>query len=123
MTILHEKKRLRHLDLRNTVFRAMILAIASLISFWVTTHILVSVYSISRDDDLLGGMWAVVATIFVYRYSYAESVGAALSRMAATLCEFWTLFCLSTDPSVSCLGYGRADRDRSHRVGYGGPCG
>jgi hypothetical protein len=31
------------------------------------THILANTYSISRDDDLLGGMWAVVATIFVYR--------------------------------------------------------
>jgi hypothetical protein len=34
------------------------------------------VFSVSRDDDLLGGMWAVVATLFVYRDSYEESVGA-----------------------------------------------
>jgi uncharacterized membrane protein YccC len=54
------------------------------ISYWLITHILTYTYSISRDDDLLGGMWAVVATIFVYRYSHAESVRAALSRMAAT---------------------------------------
>jgi uncharacterized membrane protein YgaE (UPF0421/DUF939 family) len=42
-------------------------------------------------------MWAVVATIFVYRDSYEESVGAALSRMGATslsfvLCFIYLLF-------------------------------
>jgi uncharacterized membrane protein YgaE (UPF0421/DUF939 family) len=33
-------------------------------------------------------MWAVVATIFVFRYSYDESVRAALSRTSATLFSF-----------------------------------
>jgi hypothetical protein len=54
----------------------------------VITHMLAHVFSASRDDDLLGGMWAVAATIFVYRRSYDESVGAALSRMAATSLSF-----------------------------------
>jgi uncharacterized membrane protein YccC len=47
------------------VIRATILAISCVISYW-----------------------AVVATIFVYRYSHAESVRAALSRMAATSISF-----------------------------------
>jgi uncharacterized membrane protein YccC len=38
-------------------------------------------------------MWAVVATIFVCRYSYRESVSAALSRMAATAISF--VLCLA----------------------------
>ena len=84
MTIIQEKKRVAHFEPRNTVFRAMMLAISCVTSFWLITNILPSVYSISRDDDLLGGMWAVVATIFVFRHGYAESVGAALSRMSAT---------------------------------------
>jgi uncharacterized membrane protein YgaE (UPF0421/DUF939 family) len=70
------------------VIRATIVAISCVVSYWLITHILANTYSISRDDDLLGGMWAVVATIFVYRYSHAESVGAALSRMAATSISF-----------------------------------
>ena len=70
------------------VIRGAILAISCVISYWLITHILANMYSISRDDDLLGGMWAVVATIFVYRYSHAESVRAALSRMAATSISF-----------------------------------
>jgi uncharacterized membrane protein YgaE (UPF0421/DUF939 family) len=68
--------------------RSAMLAIACAISYWLITHILANTYSISRDDDLLGGMWAVVATIFVYRYSHAESLRAALSRMAATSVSF-----------------------------------
>jgi uncharacterized membrane protein YccC len=59
-----------------------------MISYWLITHILANTYSISRDDDLLGGMWAVAATVFVCRYSHAESVRAALSRMAATSVSF-----------------------------------
>jgi hypothetical protein len=70
------------------VARGAMLAISCAISYWLITRILASTYSISRDDDLLGGMWAVAATIFVYRYSHAESVRAALSRMAATLVSF-----------------------------------
>jgi len=62
----------------------MALAISCVITFWLVTHILASAYSISRDDDLLGGMWAVVATIFVFRNGYAESVRASVSRMSAT---------------------------------------
>jgi Fusaric acid resistance protein-like len=92
MNIIQEKKRLQHFDAYNTVFRAMILAISCVASFWLITHILVSVYSISRDDDFLGGMWAVAATIFVYRHSYEESAGAALSRMAATVVSFALCF-------------------------------
>src|SRR6202050_4836912 len=70
------------------VARSAMLAISCVISYWLTTHILASTYSISRDDDLLGGMWAVAATIFVYRYSHAESIRAALSRIAATSVSF-----------------------------------
>src|SRR5260370_40415271 len=73
------------------------LSLLCVISYWLITHMLAQVFWVSRDDDLLGGMWAVVATIFVYRYSYEASAGAALSRMAATslsfaLCFIYLLF-------------------------------
>jgi uncharacterized membrane protein YgaE (UPF0421/DUF939 family) len=70
------------------VARGAMLAISCGISYWLITHILANTYSVSRDDDLLGGMWAVAATIFVYRYSHMESMRAALSRMAATTVSF-----------------------------------
>lgn len=67
------------------VLRGVVLSFACVISYWLLTHLLHHTFSVSRDDDLLGGMWAVAATIFVYRYSHEESVGAALSRITATL--------------------------------------
>src|SRR5580658_443805 len=70
------------------IIRGAIMAISCAVSYWLITHILANTYSISKDDDLLGGMWAVAATIFVYRYSHAQSVRAALSRMAATFVSF-----------------------------------
>jgi uncharacterized membrane protein YgaE (UPF0421/DUF939 family) len=69
------------------------LGLAALVSYELATRILTSAVS-SRDDQLLGGMWAVAATIFVCRESYEESVSAALSRGAATLLSF-----------ILCLGY------------------
>jgi uncharacterized membrane protein YccC len=77
-----------------TIIYGAVVTISCGISFWLITRILAHVYSISRDDNLLGGMWAVAATVFVYRYSYEQSVHAALSRMAATSVSF-----------VLCLGY------------------
>ena len=94
MTKIQEKTQLAPFDVPNTVFRAVVLAISCVITFWLTTHLLDSLYSLSRHDDLLGGMWAVVATIFVFRHSYAESVGAAVSRLSATFVSF-----------VLCFGY------------------
>lgn len=75
-----------------TVFRALVLSVLCVISYWLITHLLTRAFSVSRDDDLLGGMWAVVATVFVYRYSYEQSVGGALSRMAATALSFALCF-------------------------------
>jgi uncharacterized membrane protein YccC len=64
------------------------LAVACLISYAFISQILIRVYSVSREDDLLGGMWAVAATVFVYRESYQKSVSAAISRMSATVLSF-----------------------------------
>jgi uncharacterized membrane protein YccC len=75
----------RHTNMGQAVGSGVILAVACLISYLVITSILTHEYSVSRDDDLLGGMWAVVATIFVYRQSPIESARAASSRTFTTL--------------------------------------
>ena len=77
---------------RTAVVECVVLAVACLITYWLATHLLSRVYSVSRDDDLLGGMWAVLATIFVLHDSFGNSVAAAVSRMAATSVSF--LLCL-----------------------------
>ena len=67
---------------------SLALAIASVISYLVTTRGLSRVHSLSPADDLLGGMWAAIATVFVYRETHRQSIGAALSRTIATLLSF-----------------------------------
>jgi uncharacterized membrane protein YgaE (UPF0421/DUF939 family) len=76
----------------NATIHGIALSTLCVISYWLITHLLVHAFPVSRDDDLLGGMWAVVATIFVYRYSYQQSTGAALSRIAATSLSFALCF-------------------------------
>lgn len=65
-------------------------------------HGLARLHSVSRADDILGGIWAVIATVFVYRTSYDGSAGAALDRMTATLLSFFLcliyLLFLPVDP-------------------------
>jgi uncharacterized membrane protein YccC len=68
------------------------LAIACLISYALITNILSRVYFISLDDQLLGGMWAAVAAVYVYRENYQQSMLAALSRISATLLSFALCF-------------------------------
>jgi uncharacterized membrane protein YgaE (UPF0421/DUF939 family) len=70
-----------------------LLAVACLISYWLATRALSLVYWVSADDDALGGMWAVIATVFLFRDSYNKSLAAAASRMAATLVSF--VLCLA----------------------------
>jgi uncharacterized membrane protein YccC len=70
------------------VVECVVLAVACLITYWLATHLLSRVHSVGRDDDLLGGMWAVLATIFVLRGSFGKSIAAAVSRMSATSVSF-----------------------------------
>jgi len=80
--------------IRQAASRGVLLGICCLLSYKLITGLLVLSRFLPRDDELLGGMWAVIATIFVFRYSYGESVRAALSRTSATLLSF-----------ALCLGY------------------
>ena len=66
---------------------AMTFALCGL-SYWLITHLLAQAFSVSQADDLLGGMWAVVATVFVFRDGCEQSVRAALLRMSATSLSF-----------------------------------
>jgi uncharacterized membrane protein YccC len=77
----------RH-EVREATQNCAILAIACLVTYLIVTDLLTHVYFLSHADDLLGGMWAVIATVFVFRDSYARSVTAAVSRIAATLVSF-----------------------------------
>jgi uncharacterized membrane protein YccC len=79
------------------VLDCAVLAAACLASYVLVTHLLPPLHVASRPDTLIGGLWAVIATIFVIRDSVSQSVSAAVSRMAATsvsfvLCLIYLLF-------------------------------
>jgi uncharacterized membrane protein YccC len=81
----------RHLsrgEIRDAAVDCGVLAAACLITYWLATSILAHVYLLSRDDELIGGLWAVIATVFVLRDSYQRSMTAAVTRMAATAVSF-----------------------------------
>jgi hypothetical protein len=77
---------------RTALADSVVLAIACLVAYLLATKALSRVHSVSPADDLLGGMWAVIAAVFVNRSSYQESRAAAVSRLVATVVSF--AYCL-----------------------------
>jgi uncharacterized membrane protein YgaE (UPF0421/DUF939 family) len=73
-------------------FYALDMALACLISYSVMTYALSPL--VDRPDAFLGGMWATVATVFVFRDTRASSLAAGVSRLVATGISF-----------ALCLGY------------------
>lgn len=73
---------------RDAVVHGVALAIACVVAYEAATRLLSAVHSVSETDDLLGGMWSVIATIFVYRTTLPTSESAALARAVATVVAF-----------------------------------
>ena len=62
------------------------MAIACLITYWIMTHVLSRL--VDKPSDLLGGMWAVVAAVFVFRETRGQSLSAGIARFIATCVSF-----------------------------------
>ena len=78
---------------RVAILDSVTLAVACLLTYMLVTDVLSHVYQLSRADGLIGGLWAVIATVLVFRDSYQHSVAAAVSRIAATAVSF--VLCLA----------------------------
>lgn len=65
---------------------ALNMAIACLITYWIMTHTLFRF--VDESSDFLGGMWAVVATVFVFRETRLGSLSAGIARLIATCVSF-----------------------------------
>ena len=68
------------------VVYALNMAIACLITYWIMTHTLSRF--VDQSSDFLGGMWAVVATVFVFRETRLGSLSAGIARLIATCVSF-----------------------------------
>jgi uncharacterized membrane protein YccC len=64
---------------------SVVVGLSSLLTYWLATTILSHLHSSSAADNELGGLWAVIATVFVLRETYDKSMAAAVSRIGATL--------------------------------------
>jgi uncharacterized membrane protein YccC len=88
------------------VVYALNMAIACLITYWSITHILARF--VDGPSDFLGGMWAVVATVFVFRETRLRSVSAGIARFIATcvsfaLCQLYLLLFPFTPVGMAAL--------------------
>ncbi|HXB49807.1 MAG TPA: FUSC family protein [Streptosporangiaceae bacterium] len=79
-------------DVREAVLDSALLAVASLASYWLVADLLSGIHTGSRTEHIIGGLWAAIATIFVSKSSYQQSVAAAVSRVAGTLVSFALCF-------------------------------
>jgi uncharacterized membrane protein YccC len=79
-------------EVREAVLDSALLAVASLASYWLVADLLSGLHAVSRTQDIIGGLWAAIATIFVSKSSYQQSVAAAVSRVAGTLVSFAVCF-------------------------------
>jgi uncharacterized membrane protein YgaE (UPF0421/DUF939 family) len=62
------------------------MAIACVISYWIMTKALSGL--VGSATDYLGGMWASVATLFVFRDTRKGSLSAGAQRFVATCVSF-----------------------------------
>jgi uncharacterized membrane protein YgaE (UPF0421/DUF939 family) len=67
-------------------FYALDMAIACFISYSLITYVLAPF--VATPDAFLGGMWATVATLFVFRETRASSLSAGIGRLSATCVSF-----------------------------------
>jgi uncharacterized membrane protein YgaE (UPF0421/DUF939 family) len=65
---------------------ALNMGVACLIAYWVMTHVLSRL--VDKPSDLLGGMWAVAAVVFVFRETHVRSLSAGVARLIATCVSF-----------------------------------
>jgi uncharacterized membrane protein YccC len=92
------------------IAHAATMAIASPISYWIMTYALSGL--VGSAADYLGGMWATVATIFVFRDTRMASLSAGAQRFVATcvsfaLCEiYFLIFPFKTVGMAALLGIG-----------------
>jgi uncharacterized membrane protein YccC len=85
ISVVQEIKKQQKLSPGDIIY-ALEMAIACAISYWIITYGLAPF--VDRASDFLGGMWAAVATVFVFRDTRAGSVSAGLSRLIATGVSF-----------------------------------
>jgi hypothetical protein len=66
---------------------AVEMAVACAISYWIITSGLARF--VDKPSDFLGGMWAVIATVFVFRDTRSNSVYAGLAKGCCEMARYF----------------------------------
>ena len=66
------------------------MAIACLVAYWSITFFLS--WFVDQANNFLGGMWSVVAVVFVFRDTRAHALSSAMDRLLATCVSFALCF-------------------------------
>jgi uncharacterized membrane protein YccC len=66
---------------------AVDMALACLITYWIMV-VFHSRFGHGASSDVVGTLWAVVSTIFVFRETRAQSLSASIGRLIATVISF-----------------------------------
>ena len=85
LTAVQEVRKRQKLSPEDIIY-ALEMTIACAISYWITTGGLTAF--VDKSSDFLGGMWAAVATVFVFRDTRINSMSAGLARLIATCVSF-----------------------------------
>ena len=80
------------------------MAIACAVSYVLVTELLGRF--VDQTNTLLGGMWAAIATVFVFRETRVGSVSAGISRLIATCVSFVLCFIYIALFRVNAAGIG-----------------
>jgi uncharacterized membrane protein YgaE (UPF0421/DUF939 family) len=97
------------------------LAVACFITYWIITRLLSGF--VDQASDFLGGMWAVVAVVFVFRDTREQALRAGRDRLFATcvsfaLCQLYLLIFPFTPLGMAALlGLGALIITALHRRG------
>ncbi len=71
-------------ETRHLFLHGLTLSILCVISYSLITHMLTHLFPVSRDDDLLGGMWAV-SLLYLYIATATSKVWALPYRVCGQL--------------------------------------
>jgi uncharacterized membrane protein YccC len=66
---------------------AVDMALACLITYWIMDAVF-SRFGHGASSDVVGGLWAIVATVYVFRDTRAKSLSASIGRLIATGISF-----------------------------------
>jgi len=70
---------------------AVDMAIACLITYWIMAEIHTR-FGLGASSQVVGSLWAIVATIYVFRDTRANSLSASIGRIIATVVSFALCF-------------------------------